>query len=93
MSSASKLKSSPRKKGHFVYVIECMDGRFYTGYTNNLQKRMLAHTEGKGAKFTRSFGFKKMLYNEAYHTKSRAMKREAEIKSLTRSEKEKLWNK
>lgn len=75
---------------HFVYILEAQNGNYYIGYTTNLEKRMKAHSEGKGAKFTRAFGFKKLLYSEKYRSKSKAMRREAELKKLTRKEKETL---
>ncbi len=77
-------------KSHFVYILESADGKYYTGYTINLEQRMKSHQEGKGSKFIRAFGFGKLLYHEKYPTKSEAMKREAEIKRLSRAEKEKL---
>lgn len=72
---------------HFVYILEAQNGKYYIGYTNNLEKRMKAHSAGKGAKFTRAFGFKKLLYSEKYRSKSKAMRREAELKKLTRAQK------
>lgn len=75
---------------HFVYILEAQNGKYYIGYTNNLEKRMKAHAEGKGAKFTRAFGFKKLLYSETFRSKSKAMRREAEIKKMGRKEKEDL---
>ncbi len=75
---------------HYVYILESADGRYYAGYTTDLDRRMAMHREGKGAKFTRGFGFKKLRYHEACPSKSVALKREAAIKRLTRSEKEHL---
>jgi putative endonuclease len=75
---------------HYVYLLESSDGKYYTGYTTDLERRMEQHRSGKGAKFTRGFGFKKLLYSETYRTKSKAMKREAEIKSWNRTEKKAL---
>lgn len=75
---------------YFVYILQSHDGRYYTGYTTDLERRMEQHRFGKGAKFTRSFGFKKLLYHEKHRTRSKAMKREAEIKSWSRDEKEAL---
>lgn len=71
----------------YMYILECCDGRFYTGMTNNLQKRLLKHTSGKGAKFTKSFGVKVLLYQEEFATRQEAMKREAQVKSLTKKQK------
>jgi len=70
-----------------MYILECCDGRFYTGMTNNIQKRLSEHKSGKGGKFTRSFGVKKLLYKEEYATKQEAMKREAKVKGLTKKQK------
>lgn len=75
---------------HFVYILQSSDGRYYTGYTTDLNRRMAAHRRGKGAKFTRAFGFRKLLYHEAHPTKSAALRREAQIKKLRREEKRKL---
>ena len=75
---------------HFVYILASADGRYYTGYTTDLAARMRKHQSGRGAKFTRGFGFGKLLYHEHYYTKSKAMKREAEIKSWSRTKKSKL---
>ena len=71
----------------YMYILECCDGRFYTGMTNNVQKRLSEHKSGKGGKFTRSFGVNKLLYKEEYATKQEAMKREAQVKGLTKKQK------
>ena len=83
-------KKSRSKSKHFVYILESKDKKYYTGYTIDLERRMDQHKTGKGAKFTRGFGFKKLLYYETYPTKSRALKREAELKKWSRSEKKLL---
>lgn len=70
-----------------VYIIECRDGRLYTGITNDLSRRMRAHRQGTGAKFTRSFGIRRMVYFEEVRTRSAALRREAAIKRMTREEK------
>lgn len=75
---------------HFIYILESKDGRYYTGYTTDLKRRMDKHKKGTGAKFTRGFGFKKLLYHETHSTKSLALKREAEIKGMTRQGKKAL---
>lgn len=72
---------------HFVYILQSGDGKYYTGYTTDLNRRMEAHKSGKGAKFTRAFGFRKLLYHEVHPTRSAALKREAQLKKLSRSEK------
>ncbi len=75
---------------HFVYILQSRDGRYYTGYTTDLERRFKAHQSGKGAKFTRAFGAKKIIYHEVFPDKSSALKREAQIKALTRQQKENL---
>ena len=75
---------------HYVYIVKCSDGTYYTGYTNDLEKRLLAHNTGKGAKYTRNRMPVEMVYFEEYEDKSEAMKREYAIKRLKREQKEKL---
>lgn len=75
---------------NYVYILKCSDGTLYTGYTNNLEKRLKVHNSGKGAKYTRCRLPVELIYYEEYETKSEAMKREYIIKQLTREEKIKL---
>ncbi len=75
---------------HYVYILESSDGKYYTGYTTDLERRMKMHQNGTGAKFTRGFGFERLLYHEIHPTKSKAMRREAEIKRWSRGKKERL---
>lgn len=70
--------------------MQCSDGTYYTGWTNNLQNRVATHNSGKGAKYTRARLPVQLVYYEEYTTKSEAMKRECAIKRLSRKEKEKL---
>ncbi len=77
---------------HLVYILQSADGRYYTGYTTDLARRMKAHRTGKGAKFTRAFGVATLLYSEALPSKSLALKREAEIKGWSRAKKAALIN-
>lgn len=72
---------------HYVYILECIDSTLYTGYTNNLDKRVKKHNDGKGAKYTRGRGPVILRYYEIYDTKSLALKREYNIKKLTRKKK------
>lgn len=73
---------------HFVYILECGDKTFYIGYTNDVQKRVLAHnTLNTGAKYTRGRRPVKLVYFEKFDTKSEAMKREATLKKMTRKQK------
>ncbi|WP_255192661.1 GIY-YIG nuclease family protein [Natronobeatus ordinarius] len=75
---------------HVVYVLECADGTLYTGYTTDLTRRVAEHDAGDGAKYTRGRTPVELVYHERYETRSEAMSREYEIKSLTRAEKERL---
>ncbi|WP_042220803.1 GIY-YIG nuclease family protein [Oceanobacillus manasiensis] len=72
---------------HTVYILKCKDNSLYTGYTNNLKKRLQMHTEGKGAKYTRGRGPFEVVYREHFSTKELAMQKEYQIKQLSRKEK------
>ena len=76
----------------FVYVLKCEDGTFYTGATNNLEKRLADHKAGKGGRYTRSHKVVKMIYSEKFLTKSQALKKEFEIKKWRRETKIKNLN-
>ena len=79
-------------KKHYVYILKCADGRFYSGYTTDPERRTKAHNSGKGAKYTRARRPVELIYTEAYGSKSEAESREYAIKQLTRREKEQLIN-
>lgn len=72
---------------NYTYIVECKDGSLYTGWTNNLEKRILDHNEGRGAKYTKTRRPVVLKYYEEFETKELAMKREYEIKQLKRKEK------
>jgi len=74
-----------------VYLLLCRDGSLYCGITNNLDKRIKAHNDGKGAKYTRSRRPVELVYHEELKTKSAALKREIKIKKMSRSQKQRLW--
>ncbi|MBQ5832008.1 MAG: GIY-YIG nuclease family protein [Selenomonadales bacterium] len=74
----------------YVYMLSCADGSLYTGWTNDLAKRLDNHQAGKGAKYTRSRLPVTLAYYETYETESEARKRECAIKKLSRQQKEKL---
>lgn len=78
---------------NYVYIVECNDGTYYTGYTNDIDKRIETHNKGQGAKYTRGRKPVKLKYLEGFDNKSEALKREYRIKQLTRKEKEDLINK
>lgn len=71
----------------YVYIVETKNKALYTGITNNLQRRINMHQSGKGARFTRIFGFHKLVYWEQQKNRISAMKREAQIKRWSRSQK------
>ena len=77
---------------NYTYILKCADGTLYTGWTNDLDKRVKAHNLGKGAKYTRGRLPVTLAYYEAFDTKEAAMSREYEIKHLSRSEKDALIN-
>ncbi len=74
----------------FVYILRCRDGSLYTGMTNDLEKRMEAHSRGKGSRYVRSRLPFKLVHSESFETKSQAMMRENEIKMMKRGEKARL---
>ena len=73
-----------------LYILRCGDGTLYTGITTDVEKRFTVHSSGKGAKYTRGRGPLELVYQEECGDHSSALKREAEVKKLTREEKEKL---
>ena len=68
-------------------MLQCGDGTYYTGWTNDLDRRLKAHNEGKGGKYTRSRRPVRLVYYEEHETKQEAMRREYAIKRLSRREK------
>ena len=82
------------KTNYYIYILECADNTLYTGYTNDLENRLKAHNEGKGAKYTKSRLPVKLVYSESFDDKKEAMSREWFIKHrLTREEKLELIKK
>lgn len=77
---------------YYVYIVQCIDNTLYTGFTNNLKKRIETHNKGKGAKYTRARKPVKLLYYESFEDKSEALKREISIKKLRRKQKFDLIN-
>ncbi len=84
------MATSDKQKQPCVYILECKDGTLYTGWTNDFEKRIKAHNEGKGAKYTRGRGPVKPVYLEYLPDKITATKREAAIKKLTLPKKRQL---
>lgn len=75
---------------NYTYILRCGDGSLYTGWTNDLEKRLEAHNSGKGSRYTRSRLPVELVYQEQFETKEEAMSREWHIKKLSREEKLRL---
>jgi putative endonuclease len=80
----------PSDGDHYVYVLECADGSFYTGYTTDVERRVAEHDAGEGAKYTRGRTPVELIYRETFGSRSAAMRREHEIKTFSRARKERL---
>lgn len=78
---------------NYVYIVKCKDETLYTGWTNDLNKRIISHNNGTGAKYTRSRNPVVLKYSECFENKKDAQKREYEIKQLSREEKLCIINK
>jgi len=74
----------------YVYIIECSDGTYYTGYTPDIKKRIKLHNAGRGAKYTRDRRPVKLVWKKEYRYFKPAFLAEKRIKKLTRKRKEKL---
>ena len=72
---------------NYTYILRCADGTLYTGWTNDLARRLAAHNAGRGGKYTRARRPVTLVYCEAFDTKEAAMAREWAVKQLTRAEK------
>ena len=76
-----------KMEGNVVYILQCADGSLYTGWTNDLSRRLAAHQAGKGAKYTKGRLPVSLVYVEKHPSKEAAMRREYAIKRLSRREK------
>ena len=74
----------------YMYVVECCDGTYYTGYTTDVKKRIAVHNSGKGAKYTRARLPVKLIYVEGFDSKEEAMSAEALLKRKKRPQKERF---
>ena len=72
---------------NYTYLLRCADGSLYTGWTNDLEKRIKAHKAGRGGKYTRAHAPVELVYFESFDTKTEAMSREWHIKKLKREQK------
>ncbi len=75
---------------NYTYILKCSDNSYYTGWTNDLEKRVQCHNDGKGAKYTKPRLPVEVVYYETFEQKEDAMRREYEIKQLSRKQKEGL---
>ena len=89
MPGAETVPGIEREKRNmnYTYILKCKDGSFYTGWTNNLEKRIKDHNAGKGAKYTKSRCPVELVYYETFATKEEAMRREYAVKQLSRIKK------
>jgi putative endonuclease len=76
----------------YVYILQCCDGSFYTGYTKDLDARTRQHQNGKGARYTKAHKPQRLAYTELHDSRGQAMKREREIKKLSHQQKQDLIN-
>lgn len=76
----------------YVYILKCIDGSFYTGYTKDVDARTKQHQNGKGARYTRSHPPERLVYVEQLDSRGKAMKREKAIKRFSHQQKEDLIN-
>ncbi len=81
---------------NYTYMVRCADNSLYTGWTTDVERRVKCHNDGKGAKYTKPRLPVVLVYYETFDTKEEAMRREAEIKKLSKERKELLvaqWHK
>lgn len=83
-------KAIKREDRFFVYIVQCRDGTYYTGYTKNLEERIALHNSGTGADYLKGKLPVKLVYAKEYRYYKSALRRERNIKKLTRKQKEKL---
>jgi len=92
ITRGEKMNRKIKREGQYwVYMVECRDGSYYTGYTNNVEKRIAEHNgTSRGAKYLMGKGPVTLVYAKEYKYYKNAVKREREIKTLTRAEKQDL---
>jgi len=85
------MSRAPVRKGkYWVYIVRCKNKTYYTGYTNDLNKRIALHNSGNGAKYLRNKLPVTLVYAKEYRYYKSALHRERDIKKLTRQQKEEL---
>jgi putative endonuclease len=88
--SGAMMMADTAENQHYVYIVECADGTYYTGYTTDVERRLDEHNAGTGAKYTRGRQPVTLVHSETYDSQSAAMRREYAIKQLRRPAKERL---
>jgi len=83
-------KKLARKSKYWVYIVQCRDGTYYTGFTKDLKNRIALHNNGNGAKYLRGKLPAKLVYAKEYRYYKNALHRERNIKKMTRKQKEEL---
>lgn len=83
----NKKQKKEKSSRVYVYILECADGSYYTGYTPDLERRVKVHNAGKGAKYTRSRLPVKLVWSDSFKDKQTAMQIEAQIKTLDHTQK------
>jgi len=81
------LKKLARKSKYWIYIVQCRDGTYYTGYTNDLEGRIALHNSGHGAKYLRKKLPVTLVYAKEYHYYKNALRAERRVKNLTRAQK------
>lgn len=79
-----------REIKHFVYILKCGDGTYYTGYTTDVKRRLELHQMGKGAKYTRGRAPLELIFTQEFASKREALQSEYRIKQLNQSDKKRL---
>jgi len=90
--SENKRKRFERRGKFYVYILQCSDGTYYTGYTPDIEKRVELHNSGRGAKYTRDRRPVNLAWCKEYRYYKRAFLEEKRIKRLSRTQKKKLIN-
>lgn len=90
MMAKKKVKKGKRQDKWVLYILQCSNGAFYTGITNNVERRFKMHNEGKASKFTRTRRPVKLIYQEKCGTRIDALSREYKVKTFTRQRKKEL---
>jgi putative endonuclease len=89
-SETTKTMKVQKRKTHYVYLLLCDDGSYYTGYTNDVASRFERHRKGRGARYTRMHRPKAVVFVEEFRTRKAAVRREQKIKALSHEEKHEL---